>query len=245
MSIFFTIMAILSGVYYVICMTYAGIRSSFITFWLLMAIVFATFAIISRIKLKSAIIIHLFNLAKIGLALGLAMIMAISMIVVHYMNEKPDKDLDYIIVLGAQVRGNTITKSLKQRLDTAYDYALDNEETIIIVSGGQGVGENISEALAMKNYLAEKGIATDRIIMEDKSTSTKENMDYSKELLGEYETVGIVTNGFHVYRAIKIAKKAGISGVSGISAPTNRILWLNYVVRECFALVKEVLVGNI
>lgn len=245
MFIFFIIMAILSGLYYVVCMTYAGIKSSFITFWLLMAIVFAVFAIVSHIKLKNAKLILLFNIAKMGLALGLAIIMVISMIVVKYMSEKPSKELDYIIVLGAQVRGDRITKSLKQRLDTAYDYVLDNDNTVIIVSGGQGAGENISEALAMKNYLVDRGIDEDRIIMEDKSTSTKENMDYSKELLNEYETVGIVTNGFHVYRAIRIAKKSGIEGVCGVSAPTNKILWLNYVVRECFALVKEVLVGNI
>ena len=82
--------------------------------------------------------------------------------------------------------------------------------------------------------------------MEDRSTSTKENLDYSKELMEEdYNSAGIVTNGFHVFRAIKIARKCGIKNVSGIAAPTNRILWMNYVIRECFALVKEVLTGNI
>lgn len=242
----FGVMAVLCAAYYIICMLYAGIKSSFITFWLMLAVVFTVFAIAEHAKIKTAAFYIIFRIAKCMLAIGLTALIVLSGIVVRYMNETPENNLDYIIVLGAQVRGDRITKSLKQRLDCAYNYAKDNKDTIIIVSGGQGPGENLTEAEAMKKYLVECGIDDSRIIMEDRSTSTKENLDYSKELMEEdYNSAGIVTNGFHVFRAIKIARKCGIKNVSGIAAPTNRILWMNYVVRECFALVKEVLTGNI
>ena len=136
MVILFGIMALLSVAYYIVCMLYAGIKSSFITFWLMMAVVFAIFAIIENMKLKSAIFIIIYRIAKCMLALGLAVIIILSGMVVRYMNETPQEKLDYIIVLGAQVRGDRITKSLKQRLDSAYEYAIANNDTIIIVSGG-------------------------------------------------------------------------------------------------------------
>lgn len=246
MVILFGIMALLCVAYYIICMLYAGIKSSFITFWLMMAVIFAIFAIIEHIKLKNAIFIIIYKIVKCMLAFGLAVIIILSGMVVRYMNEIPQEKLDYIIVLGAQVRGDRITKSLKQRLDSAYEYAIANNDTVIIVSGGRGPGENLTEAAAMERYLVQRGIDSSRIVKEDKSTSTKENLNYSKAIIkDDRDSVGIVTNGFHVFRAVKIAKKCGFSNVSGIAAPTNRILWMNYVVRECFALVKEVLVGNI
>ena len=81
------------------------------------------------------------------------------------MKQKPDYNCEYVIVLGCQIRGDRITRSLKRRLDSAYDYACINTECKIIVSGGQGRGENKTEALAMYEYLCERGIDSDRIIM--------------------------------------------------------------------------------
>ena len=92
------------------------------------------------------------------------------------MKKKPEDNCDYIIVLGCQIRGDWITKSLKNRLDAAYDYACSNQDTRIIVSGGQVKGENKTEALAMYEYLCSRGISSERIVMEDKSTDTNENM---------------------------------------------------------------------
>ena len=107
-----------------------------------------------------------------------------------------------------RIRGDRITRSLKRRLDSAYDYACINTECKIIVSGGQGRGENKTEALAMYEYLCERGIDSDRIIMEDKSTDTNENMKYSVQYISDFSSpVGIATNNFHIFRSKLLAKE--------------------------------------
>ncbi|MEI3193353.1 MAG: YdcF family protein [Lachnospiraceae bacterium] len=90
---------------------------------------------------------------------------------------------DYLVVLGAQVRGTVPSRALKKRLDTAAEYLGKNLETKVVVSGGKGAGEEITEAEAMENYLLELGIEKDRIIMEDRSTTTSENLRYTGELI--------------------------------------------------------------
>ena len=92
-------------------------------------------------------------------------------------------EADYIIVLGSKVNGTKPSYSLQYRIDKAAEYLKSHEKAIAIVSGGKGKGEDISEALAMKNELMKLNIAEDRIIMEDKSTSTDENIKFSKPLI--------------------------------------------------------------
>ncbi|MGB8454164.1 MAG: YdcF family protein [Anaerocolumna sp.] len=115
---------------------------------------------------------------------------------------------------------------------------------LIAVSGGQG--EDISEAKAMEEYLISKGINAQRILKEDQSTNTHQNLLFSKTLMekGNPSTV-IVTSRFHVFRAMGIAGKLGITKAEGLGAPTDDIMTLSYYVREFFAVVKDKLVGNI
>lgn len=163
--------------------------------------------------------------------------------IISKMNSKAADDADYIVVLGAQVRGERITKSLAKRLDAAYDYLIENEDTKVICTGGQGTGEDISEAFAEKRYLMEKGIAEDRIIMEDKSTSTYENLKFTLEIIGDKDAkIAIVTNNFHVYRAVLLGKYVGFKNVDGIAGDSDNRLLLNYMVREGLALFKEFIV---
>ena len=116
-------------------------------------------------------------------------------------------DADYIIVLGSKVNGTKPSYSLQYRIDKAAEYLKSHEKTIAIVSGGQGKGEDISEALAMKQGLMKQNIAEDRIIMEDKSTSTDENITFSKTLIPANMKKGmIVTNDFHMFRAKRLQK---------------------------------------
>ena len=138
--------------------------------------------------------------------------------IISKMNSKAADDADYIVVLGAQVRGERITKSLAKRLDAAYDYLIENEDTKVICTGGQGTGEDISEAFAEKRYLMEKGIAEDRI------------------------KIAIVTNNFQVYRAVLLGKYVGFKNVDGIAGDSDNRLLLNYMVREGLALFKEFIV---
>jgi uncharacterized SAM-binding protein YcdF (DUF218 family) len=145
---------------------------------------------------------------------------------------------DAVIVLGAGIKGENITSPLKYRLDKAVKYAEMNPGAVIVVSGGRGPQENITEALAMERYLRQKGITN--ILKEEKSTATFENFKYSKELLDGYFKSGykaaFITNNFHIYRANYLARAAGIecarlhAGLSGYSMPANFI-------RESFAVL--------
>ena len=148
---------------------------------------------------------------------------------------------DALIVLGAAVQGDRVSSILAARLNEAADYAAQNEEAVIIVSGGQGPQENLTEAAAMEKYLMAKGIPQERIIKEEQATSTYENFKFSKEILdskfGEEYTCAYVTNEFHCYRAGKIAEQAGLSA-NGVSVKTE--WWklpVNYM-RESLAVVK-------
>lgn len=146
-----------------------------------------------------------------------------------------------LVVLGCQVKGEAPSLMLKERLDTAFGYLEDNPKSACVVSGGQGRDEAISEALCMYNYLVNKGIDKDRIYIEDKSDSTYENLVFSDRIIKEnglYEKIGIVTNGFHEYRANMIAERIGIESFA-VSADTIAFLAPTYYVREIFALLYE------
>ncbi|TKI89301.1 YdcF family protein, partial [Bacillus wiedmannii] len=147
-------------------------------------------------------------------------------------------DADYIIVLGSKVNGTKPSYSLQYRIDKAAEYLQSHEKTIAIVSGGKGKGEDISEALAMKNGLMKLKIAEDRIIMEDKSTSTDENIKYSKPLIPDNMKKGmIVTNDFHMFRAKKIAAKQGLQ-LEGLPAETPKRIVIPSNIREYLAITQ-------
>lgn len=161
-------------------------------------------------------------------------------------HEKGEENLDYIIVLGAQMKPAGPSAVLKFRLDEAYEYLIRNENTICIVSGGQGSNEPCSEAEGMYRYLVDKGIPASRIVMEDQSTDTSENIAYSAKLIGDYSVnVGIVTNNFHVFRGVQLARHEGFENVCGIAARSNVYFQLNNLVREFFGIMKDSVCGNL
>ena len=129
-------------------------------------------------------------------------------------HDDPEEGADVLIVLGCAVHGERVSLTLSYRLDRAVDYLNANPNTIAIVSGGQGQGESISEAEAMRRYMVNSGIANERIIMEDKSTSTEENFAFSREIIDSLYPNGarlaFVTTNFHVLRAELVAKKQGM-----------------------------------
>ena len=145
---------------------------------------------------------------------------------------------DYIIVLGAGLKGDTPSLALERRLEKAAEYMNKNGNAIAIVSGGQGKGETISEAQAMENYLLNHGIREDRIIKEDNSTSTYENFEYSKLIMDEGQAV-FVTNEFHVLRSELMAKINGIDATH-IGASTPIPLLPVSCVREFIAQIAAV-----
>ena len=139
-------------------------------------------------------------------------------------SKNTDKELDYIVVLGAQLKTTGPSRVLQYRLDTAYEYLTAHPDTKVIVSGGQGSNEPASEAQGMYDYLVKRGIEPGRIVLEDKSVNTEQNIRFSKDFLqADTDKVGIVSNNFHVFRAVKLAKAAGYRNVVGIAAPATAI----------------------
>ena len=136
---------------------------------------------------------------------------------------------DVVIILGAGLRNGEVNLHLANRLDTAIAYLRRNPNALIIVCGGLGVGQPVTEATAMKRYLTERNIAPERIIIEDQSTTTYENLVFAKEILdrrfpGGFRAV-LITNAFHIYRAANVARLLGIN-VNPLGAPTP---WQNLV----------------
>jgi len=156
-------------------------------------------------------------------------------------------DEDALIVLGAAIKGEIPGYPLYMRLEAAAAYAGQNPGAVIVVSGGQGFQETITEALAMERHLVRRGVPLERIIKEERATSTFENFLYAKELLDEYfgkpYTTAFITSDFHVFRATKVAESLGLT-VTHCQAP---ILWYtvptNYL-RECAAVLKVLLIGS-
>jgi len=148
--------------------------------------------------------------------------------------------------LGAQVKGERPGLSLLKRLDEAYLYLEENPETKAVLSGGQGPGEDISEAECMRRYLTEKGIDASRLIMEEHSTSTYENIKFSAEKIRDIEAnIGVISNDFHIFRAVRIARKQGLVNACGIAAATEPVMQIHFFLREIAAIAKDKLVGNI
>ena len=142
------------------------------------------------------------------------------------MNAQGEPDLDYVIVLGAQVRESGPSKALRYRLDRTIDYLEENPDTICIVSGGQGHNEPFAEAQGMADYLKAHGIEEGRILQESKSKTTQENIVNSKKLIaGDNASVGIITNDFHMFRALQIAHDNGLDEAQGIAAVHRPICW--------------------
>ena len=160
---------------------------------------------------------------------------------------KGEDGLDCIIVLGAQVRPDSTPSSVLQyRLDAACEYLEANPGTRCIVSGGQGPNEPCAEAECMADYLRFNGIGDERIELEGRSQNTLQNIEYSMAFLDPATArVGIVTNDFHLFRATRIAQKAGIRHVCGISAYSVPWYQPNNMLREGMGIVKDFLAGNL
>ncbi len=187
-----------------------------------------------------------FRIAFYSLAgLFIAGFIIFCILILPHLNDKGEKDLDYIIVLGAQVYESGPSAVLSYRLEAALDYLNENPDTVCIVSGGQGYNEPDTEAAIMKAWLVSRGISADRILEENTSRSTIQNIKNSMELAPLKDArVGIVTNNFHLNRAVAIARKQGLANVCGISAKSTNLFLPNNLLREFLGTIKDLLAGN-
>ena len=150
--------------------------------------------------------------------------------VLNFINILPRR-IDYVVVLGAGLIGERVTPLLASRITKGIKVYKANPGSKLIMSGGQGPDEVVSEAFAMKNYALEQGVDERDIIMEDKSTSTEENIIFSKRFIPEDKRFAIVTNYYHVYRALVQARTLGYRCI-GYGAPTKFYFSLNAFIRE-------------
>jgi len=147
---------------------------------------------------------------------------------------------DVVIVLGAGVRGESVTRPLARRLDMAFYYWQRNPDAYVIVTGGLGNRATITEAEAMARYLERRGMPRERILLEELSTSTYENLKFAKEILDAHFSDGfsavLVTNDFHIFRGVQTARSVGLD-VNRRGAYTDWYSWpVNYL-REMLAVV--------
>ncbi len=152
-------------------------------------------------------------------------------------------DAKCIIVLGCGLNGDKPTLALKYRLDKAIDYLDSHPNTIAVLSGGQGKGELIPEAHAMKKYMINHGVDAKKLIIEDKSQDTTQNIFFSKQLVDFNTSIAVVTNDFHIYRSMLIMKKAGFTDIYALPAktPNKPFLRLSLHLREYFSIILEYL----
>ena len=156
-------------------------------------------------------------------------------------NAPPEGRKQTVVILGCGLEGDRPSLSLLYRLQAARSYLLQHPDAPAIVSGGQGSDEIMSEALCMAEWLVSHGIERDRIYMEDRSSSTYENLSFSRGVIREYhlpEEIIIVSNSFHVCRAAIIARKQGYV-CSSLPAKTTWWLFPSSVLREVFGIMLE------
>lgn len=158
-------------------------------------------------------------------------------LIVRTANNTSSEGCDHLIVLGAGVNGSVPSLTLRERLDAAYDYLQNHPGTLCIVSGGQGPGEEITEAACMADWLVNKGIPPERILLEEQATSTQENLAFSLDLIEQQtgtrpKTVAVVSSEYHLYRTGLMAKDQDIQPVLVPARTSWLSLRLNYYLRE-------------
>lgn len=231
--------------YFLMIVIFVGLSSKFNFAWMVLGVLFLSFGIFLK-KRKQALPKAVRGVLMAAVVIGVIIFLNVEGLILSGFFASGETDLDYVIVLGAQMKENGPSNILKARLDRAIVYLEENPVTKVIVSGGQGSDEPISEAEGMKNYLVLNGIEPDRIIMEDLSVNTKQNLKFSSEYINiEEETVGIVTSNFHIYRSIKLAKKQGYANVCGIAAKSKLGLLPANMLREFCSVVYYAVTGSI
>lgn len=190
---------------------------------------------------KSAKLIY--KLLFSGLIIGVLSVSTLSFLIFTELKSTVDlsQSYDYIVILGAGLEGDQVSERLRIRLDTAIDI-INRSDAIIIVSGGQGPHEKISEAEAMSRYIIERGVSDSRILKEEESTSTQENILFSNRLMEqEHKRVTIVTSDYHMCRAKMLGERIGweVYGQSGVNV-TKELL--RRMIREVLALAKDIVV---
>ena len=183
---------------------------------------------------------------RIALAVFLAVFIAAECVICSCAADVPEQGLDCIVVLGARVNGTQPSGALTQRINAAAEYLRANPAALCIASGGQGADEGISEAACIARELTARGIDPARIVLEDKSTDTLSNIRNSLALMpAGTARIGIVTNDFHIFRALATARHVSALYFCGIPARSTVYGFIHYAMREFFAVAAGLVKGEL
>ena len=205
---------IVCALYFIILLIYSGFTSAFYLVWPAMAVCFLLLGWLFHIHFFAQLPPSVRGILLAFVAISILTFAGVEGMILRAATLDPACGLDYVIVLGAHVRSTGPSRALALRLDAALDYA-------------------------MKTYLETHGLSSDRILTEDQSTNTRENLIFSAELIPEGATVGIITNGFHVCRSLHLADALGYEHAYGIPAKGDLITQPANLFREFFAVIKD------
>lgn len=223
-------------------------RINFSKFFLAIGILFiiigaAVFFLEGRYLSKK--ISFVINIIKIMIFTILVSFIIIESLIVYNGNKTDKADVDYLVVLGAGLWGDSPSLALQERLDESLKFIRANPNIKVVLSGGKGAGETITEAEGMKRYLISHGVNETQLIKEENSTNTKENMQFTKNLLNKIDgreniKIKIVTNNFHMYRAKLLARNSGFIAY-GEPSVLYPLLIPTYYTREYLAVIKTLI----
>lgn len=158
-------------------------------------------------------------------------------IVSHQDGDKIPESVDAVLVLGCGLNGTVPSEMLLYRLQAAYSFLSENPDSIAVLCGGQGEGEDITEAECMRRWLTAHGINNDRLFLETKSVNTKENISFAacilKDQFPQTKEVAVISNDFHLFRSKLLCESEGLVAY-GVAAkmPLNPFIRINYYLRE-------------
>ena len=170
----------------------------------------------------------------------LVLVIVLTTLMLRAMGNEPQGN-ETLVILGCRVYGEVPSLSLRERLEAAFEYLEEHPEAYCVVSGGQGDGENISEAECMYRYLTNSGISGARIFVEDASTTTRENLEFSLAVIRENnlpEEIAIVTSEYHQYRASLVAKELGLTNTA-VCGKTAKWLLPTFYIRELYGILYQ------
>ena len=224
-----------------VCML--GTGSSFFLFWFIAGALLAFWAL-ALLRGWTAKVPRWLKTAFAACCVALAVAGGLAYhAIMGHADDVPPAGVDYLIVLGAQVNEDGPSAVLRLRLNAAIEYLDANPDTMVIVTGCQGPNEPFAEAYGMRDYLVAMGIDPARIIVEDRARDTAQNIAFSAMLIPDGASIAIVSNNFHIYRALSIAEKQGIEAY-GLAAPMNPFFFTNNVAREIIAIICYKILGK-
>lgn len=174
------------------------------------------------------------------ICLSILLILVILYLILSYRNSTYEKFCKYVVVLGAKILDeDRPCRILENRLIAAIEYLKKYDESLVVVSGGKGIDEPVSESQVMKKYLIKHGINESRVIMEDLSYNTFENLKKCKGILLDVNEILIVTSGYHLLRSKILARRVGFKKINLIGSKVSNSSIVKNLIREIFAIIKS------